>query len=117
MKRITLSSGYGEAQLIVEMLSAACTNYWSEFERGIEKEQTIIALRVIGHHVTFYRCTINVAYFKQILVGIPIKNKISIHRFPESNHSEICGYDLTDTAEREVVMTALAHLRQNLSSK
>lgn len=111
------STGFGEAQIAVEMLSAATRNYDEEVGRiGYGNNQVIYAIRVISYFVTFYRGEFSTEYMDELENGLPLKFSANIRRFPGLN-TTTSGLDLIDAGQRNSVVYGLSNLRHALVSE
>ena len=107
MKNVSGSSGWGESQISIEILSAAYENF--NGVNGIKEDQTIYAIRVISNYVTFYRATVKVDYLNELALGIPKKSTLEISRFPGINEKD-SGLDIVDVEQRKVALCAMTIL-------
>lgn len=77
-------------------------------------DQTILAIRFISTHVTFYKANIPVAYWNELRMDLPQEQLVNILRWPGNKSDPELGLDLTEPTERESVLTTLAKIRKSL---
>ncbi|RIB04321.1 hypothetical protein C2G38_2254438 [Gigaspora rosea] len=112
---VEVSSGFGEPQLAIEILSSGFENlrpYYNE-KLGYFKDQTVFAIRVISTHVTFYKATIAAKYFNELEFGYPEEQSIEILRWPAINF-KCSDFDLSESDGRKKVLSSLINIRQSL---
>ncbi|CAG8619460.1 609_t:CDS:2, partial [Gigaspora rosea] len=109
------SSGFGEPQLAIEILSSGSENsrtYYDE-KLGYFKDQTVFAIRVISTYVTFYKAMIPAKYWNELEKGYPEEQSIEILRWPARDLKD-SGFDLAEPDGRKKVLPSLINIRQSL---
>ncbi len=109
-RRITESTGFGEAQIAAEMLACGNENI-REIYLGKYAVQEMFAVRVISTYVTFYRTVISTSYWKELGEDLPQKQSVVIERWPRENGIKT-GLNLVEPKERKDVITAFIKIRQ-----
>ncbi|CAG8800212.1 32690_t:CDS:2, partial [Gigaspora margarita] len=112
---VEVSSGFGEPQLAIEILSSGSENsrpYYDE-KLGYFRNQTVFAIRVISTHVTFYKAMIPAKYWNELENNYPEEQSIEILRWPAINLKD-SGFDLAEPDGRKKGLYSLINTRQSL---
>ncbi|RHZ83724.1 hypothetical protein Glove_88g19 [Diversispora epigaea] len=116
-KNFTSTKGYGETQLVAEILACGDENM-RQIARiapqpDVITDQTIFAIRIISTYFTFYKTVIPATYWKELESGLPQKQSIVIKKWPGDNCPE-AGFDIAEPGGRRKVLIALSKIRQFL---
>ncbi|CAG8805607.1 7168_t:CDS:2 [Dentiscutata erythropus] len=112
--------GYGECQIVAEILACASDNLrqYNKYNKTTDQtmEQTMYAVRVISTYVTFYKTVIPELYFKELSEGLPQEQSIEILRWPGDSFP-LDGLNLGEPEGRREVLEILVKIHKHLTEK
>ncbi|CAB5291773.1 unnamed protein product [Rhizophagus irregularis] len=82
LQTIGLSKGYGEWQIVAEILACSDENMR---QARVARDQTIYVVRIISIYVTFYKAVISASYLIELGEGLPQEQSVVILRWPGEN--------------------------------
>jgi hypothetical protein len=75
-------------------------------QKNIMRDQVLFAVRFICSYVTFYRFEVSNNYFKELAIGLPGNEHITMTRWPGQNN-KTSGIDLKTVDGRRQVLRCL----------